>query len=181
MLMYLVWFFKVIFNYKLINKVPLTEGFDRLSKLLDNNIAEDNSSVICNTDGISRHGTYGDGNGIFVIDPMRLDEWPLIFSGINTDLFVNDNEMIKWGMVVILGEINLSNYTEAYGYNSLYNYFIEIIQEIYTTQGVNVNSKHIEMVLRQMTNIINISDLGDSPLDINNDTIDRMLVGLINI
>lgn len=84
-------------------------------------------------------------------------------------------------MVVILGEINLSNYTEAYGYNSLYNYFIEIIQEIYTTQGVNVNSKHIEMVLRQMTNIINISDLGDSPLDINNDTIDRMLVGLINI
>ncbi len=161
--------FKVIFNYKLINKVPLTEGFDRLSKLLDNSIAEDNSSVICNTDGISRHGTDGDGNGMFVIDPMRLDEWPLIFSGINTDLFVNDNEMIKRGMVVIPGEIDLSNYAEAYGYNSLYNYFIETIQEIYTTQGVSVNSKHIEMVLRQMTNIINISDPGDSPLNINND------------
>ncbi len=55
-----------------------------------------------------------------------------------------------------------------YGLNRFNNYFIETVQEIYKEQGVNINSKHIEMILRQMTNIINISDPGDSTLSINN-------------
>ncbi len=147
----------------------MTEGFERLSKLLDNSIAEDNNSVICNTDGIPRHGTDGNGNGIFIIDPMRLDERPLIFSGVNVGSFVNDNKVIKRGVVVTSGEIDLLNYVEAYGTNGLYNYFIETIQEIYNAQGVNVNSKHVEMVLRQMMNIVSISDPGDSTLDIDSD------------
>ncbi|PIM95792.1 hypothetical protein [Candidatus Hodgkinia cicadicola] len=161
--------FEVVSGYKPINRITLTEGFERLSKLLDNSIAEDNNSVICNTDSIPRYGTDGNGNGIFIIDPMRLDEWPLIFSGVNVGPFTNNNKMMKRGTVVMSGETDLSNYADAYGYNGLYNYFIEIIQEIYNVQGVNVNSKHIEMVLRQMMNIINISDPGDSTLGIGSD------------
>ncbi len=162
-------FFEVVFNYKIHNKITLTEGFKRLSKLFDNSIAEDNSSVICNTDSVLRYGTDGNGNGMVVIDPMRLDEWPLMFSDVNVELFTDDNEVIKQGGIVIPGEIDLSNYAEMCGLNRFNNYFIETVQEIYKEQGVNVNSKHIEMILRQMTNIINISDPGDSTLSINND------------
>ncbi len=59
------------------------------------------------------------------------------------------------------------NYAEAYGFNNLYNYFVETVQEIYGQQGVSVNGKHIEMVLRQMMNITSICDSGNSTLSVN--------------
>ncbi len=160
--------FEVVFNYKVNNEVVLTGGFERLSKLLDNGIAEDNEAIICNTNSILRYGTNGRGNGTFVIDPMRLNEWPLVISGVNVETFVDANKMMQRGRIVIPGEIDLLNYVEVYGLNRFNNYFVDTVQEIYNEQGVNVNSKHIEMVLRQMTNIVNISDPGDSTLNINN-------------
>ncbi len=158
---------EVVINHKVNNKVALTEGFERLSKLLDNSIAEDNRAIICNTDSILRYGTARGDNGTFVIDPIRLNEWPLVFSDVNVGLSIDNNELIQRGRVIIPGEIDLLNYVEVYGLNRFNNYFVDTVQEIYKEQGVNVNSKHIEMVLRQMTNNVNISDPGDSTLSIN--------------
>ncbi len=52
----------------------------------------------------------------------------------------------------------------------LFNYFVVISQEIYGNHGIIVNSKHIEMFLRQMTNAVSISDPSNYTID------DRMLL-----
>ncbi|PIM95076.1 DNA-directed RNA polymerase subunit beta' [Candidatus Hodgkinia cicadicola] len=149
------------------SKPTLIEGFERLSKLFDNSIAEDNAAVICGTDSVLRYGTDGNGDETFVIDPVRLDERPLVFSDVNVKPLVGNNGRMKQGWVVISGENDLMNYAEAYGFNNLYNYFVETVQEIYGQQGVSVNGKHIEMVLRQMMNITSICDSGNSTLSVN--------------
>ncbi len=149
------------------SKPTLVEGFERLSRLFDNSIAEDNAAVICGTDSVMRYNTDGNGDKTFVIDPVRMDEWPLVFSDVYIKPLVGNNEKMKQGRVVIPGENDLLNYAETYGFNSFYNYFVGTVQEIYKQQGINVNGKHIEMILRQMMNIISISDSGNSTLSVN--------------
>ncbi len=79
------------------SKPTLIEGFERLSKLFDNSIAEDNAAVICGTDSVLRYGTDGNGDETFVIDPVRLDEWPLVFSDVNVKPLVGNNGRMKQG------------------------------------------------------------------------------------
>ncbi|WP_192572978.1 hypothetical protein [Candidatus Hodgkinia cicadicola] len=146
--------------------MTLTEGFERLSKLFNNNTDEDNSSIISPIDGILKHGTDSNGNRSFVIDPININKQPVVYSDLDVKLFIKDNKIIKQGQIILHGDHDLSNYAEVYGFNDLFNYFVGIVQEIYGNQGVNVNSKHIEMVLRQMTNTISISDPGNSPLKV---------------
>ncbi len=146
--------------------ITLTEGFERLSKLFDNNNDEDNSSVISPIDGILKHGTDGNGNRLSIIDPININKRPVVYSGLDVKLFIKENNMVKQGQIILHGDHDLSNYAEIYGFNDLFNYFVGIVQEIYGNQGVNVNSKHIEMVLRQMTNTVSISDAGNSPLKV---------------
>ncbi len=142
----------------------LTEGFERLARLFDNSIVESNTSVICPTDGVLKYGTDNNGGKLFVIDPVIINKKPIIYSNLNVKLFIETGDMIKQGQVILKGENDLSNYDEYMDLIVFLIIFVGIIQGIYESQGVIVNSKHIEMVLRQMTNTINVSDPGDSPL-----------------
>ncbi len=144
----------------------LSEGFERLSKLFDNNVAEDNRSIVCPTNGILRYGTDGNGNRTFVIDPVKLDEKPVVYSGSDVELFIKNNNVIKQGQVILSGDKDLTSYAEILGSNRFFNYFIETVQEIYGSHGVNVNSKHIEMVLRLMINTVSMFDVSDSDNEI---------------
>ncbi len=49
--------------------MTLTKGFKRLSRLFDNIIDEDNSSIVSPIDGSLKHGTDSNGNRLFIIDP----------------------------------------------------------------------------------------------------------------
>lgn len=109
---------------KINDKPTLTEGFERLSKLFDNSIAEDNAAIICGTNSVLRYSTDNNGNETFVIDLVRMDEWPLMFSDVNVKLLVDNNEMMKQDRVVIPGENDLLNYAKTYGFNNFYNYFV---------------------------------------------------------
>ncbi len=146
--------------------MTLTEGFERLSKLFDNNVIEHNASIISPIDGLLKQGTNDNGNRSFIIDPIKANKRPIVYSDLDIKLFIEHNKMIKQGQIVLHGDHDLSNYAEVYGFNDFFNYFINIVQEIYGNQGVNVNSKHIEMVLRQMTNTVSIFDPGNSSLKV---------------
>ncbi len=144
--------------------ITLTEDSERLSKLFDNHVAENNTSIINPIDGLLKHGINGNGNRSFVIDPINNNKRPIVYTNLDVKLLVEDNKVMKRGQIILHGDHDLSNYAEIYGFNNFFNYFISIVQEIYGNQGINVNSKHIEMVLRQMTNVVSISDPGNSPL-----------------
>ncbi|WP_192573175.1 hypothetical protein, partial [Candidatus Hodgkinia cicadicola] len=85
--------------------ITLTEGFERLSKLFDNNTDGDNSSVISPIDGILKHGTDGNGNRLFVIDPININKQPVVYS----DLDVKSNVNMFYVIIVVIFCLELFN------------------------------------------------------------------------
>ncbi len=144
------------------------EGLSKLSRLFENKIVNKNDSVIAHSKSILRHSN--NGNAIsslktYVIDPICVLEKPIIYHMNNGECPLDNNAIIHLGDSIISGNLSFNDYINTYGFNEFVNYFINIIQEIYDSQGINVNSKHIEVILKQMTNIVTILDSGDTPFD----------------
>jgi DNA-directed RNA polymerase subunit beta' len=69
---------------------------------------------------------------------------------------------INKGDALIDGVLNPHNVLYTRGVEAVQNYLSEEIQKVYRSQGVRINGKHIEVIVRQMTKKINILDMGDS-------------------
>jgi DNA-directed RNA polymerase subunit beta' len=70
------------------------------------------------------------------------------------------------------GPINPHDILNVLGENALQNYLVNEIQEVYRLQGVNINDKHIEVIVRQMMRWVKIEDVGDTQFLID-ETVDR--------
>ncbi len=80
-------FFESLSVISIETDTTLSEGFERLSKLFDNNVVEYNTSIICPTNGILRYGTDDNGNRMFIIDPVKFDEEPMVYLSLDVGLF----------------------------------------------------------------------------------------------
>lgn len=142
--------------------VPDEEGaFTKLSRIFESNIEENDYVVLANVDGFFKYGNKKPNDNVFVLDPSSSNQRPLIYHLQQDVVVVKDNEKITKGTSIVLGEPSLQEYIDVYGFNRFFNYFINTIQEIYESQGVSVNSKHIEIVLKQMVNIGSVLESGD--------------------
>ena len=74
------------------------------------------------------------------------------------------------------GPINPHDILNVLGENALQNYLVNEIQEVYRLQGVNINDKHIEVIVRQMMRWVKIEDVGDTQFLID-ETVDRFRFG----
>ncbi len=137
------------------------EGFTKLSKLFENNDFKHENSMIAYSDSILKHGNMSNKSNVYITDPIAKHILPTVYSIYNNNSLLNNNESIAKGEVIIFSNIKFLDYADLYGFNRFFNYFISTVQEIYENQGVNVNSKHIEIILRQMTNIVTILESND--------------------
>ncbi len=137
-------------------------GFVKLSKFFENNDFKNESAMVAHFNSILKRGNMNSKSSVYIIDPISKHRFPIVYSIYNNNYLFNNNEMLVKGITLIPGNIKFSDYVNFYGFNNFFNYFINTIQEIYEIQGVNVNSKHIEIILRQMTNIIIILE-ADEP------------------
>jgi len=80
---------------------------------------------------------------------------------------VFENETLSKGETIIEGEYNLHDILELLGVASLTEYIKKEIQDVYRLQGVKINDKHIEVIIRQMLKKAVIIDPGESNLLIN--------------
>lgn len=82
-------------------------------------------------------------------------------------LFKN-KERINYGEKIIKGSINYNNLINIKGINYTQINFIKKLKNIYSTQGVNINNKHFEIIIRQMCNFIKVIKSGNTDLLMNN-------------
>ena len=75
---------------------------------------------------------------------------------------VHDGDRVKAGEALIDGLINPHDILAVLGEEALQRYLVDEIQEVYRKQGVHINDKHIEVIVRQMLKKIIIEDAGDS-------------------
>jgi DNA-directed RNA polymerase beta' subunit len=77
-------------------------------------------------------------------------------------LSVHEGDWVKAGEALMDGSINPHNILEILGPNELQRYLVDEVQKVYRLQGVAINDKHIEVVVRQMMKKVKIEDSGDT-------------------
>ncbi|MBQ2613994.1 MAG: DNA-directed RNA polymerase subunit beta' [Clostridia bacterium] len=77
---------------------------------------------------------------------------------------VRDEQEIQAGDPLTEGSINPHDILEIMGSTAVQNYFIQEVQRVYRLQGVDINDKHIEVIVRQMMHKVKIEDAGDTDL-----------------
>ncbi len=75
---------------------------------------------------------------------------------------VQEGEYVKAGEALMDGPRNPHDILRVLGEKELQSYLVNEIQEVYRLQGVNINDKHIEVIVRQMMRWIKVEDVGDT-------------------
>jgi len=79
-----------------------------------------------------------------------------------THINVQEGDMVRAGEPLMDGPLNPHDILRVLGMTALQNYIVNEIQEVYRLQGVNINDKHIEVIVRQMLRWVKIKDVGDT-------------------
>ncbi len=90
-------------------------------------------------------------------------------------VIVSDGDWVSTGDKLVDGSIDPHEYLEVMGERSTQQYLINEIQEVYRLQGVSINDKHIEVIIRQMMRKVTITDSGDTNF-LQDDDVDRFEV-----
>ena len=77
---------------------------------------------------------------------------------------VFEGEHVERGEVIADGELNPHDILRLQGVTELAEYLVKEIQDVYRLQGVGINDKHIEVIIRQMLRKVEITDVGETKL-----------------
>ncbi len=80
----------------------------------------------------------------------------------NAKLLVENGAMVRAGDPITDGPINPQEYLETRGRDAVQRYLVKEVQRVYRSQGVTINDKHIEIIVRQMLRKVRIDQPGDS-------------------
>jgi DNA-directed RNA polymerase subunit beta' len=82
----------------------------------------------------------------------------------HTGLLVKDGEQVEQGRALTYGALNPHEVLRLRGSDAVYNYLIQEVLRVYRQQGVDINDKHIEVIVRQMMRKVRLEDAGDTNL-----------------
>jgi DNA-directed RNA polymerase subunit beta' len=139
----------------------ITVGLPRIAELFEARKPKE-SAVLAEIDGIVRIESSVRGQRKLTIEN---EETRISKSyNISTQRFLNvrDGDKVKAGEPLIDGLINPHDLLAISGEDALERYLVDEIQEVYRKQGVTINDKHIEVIVRQMLKKVQIEDPGDS-------------------
>jgi DNA-directed RNA polymerase subunit beta' len=138
----------------------ITGGLPRVAELFEARKPKD-SAVISEIDGTVSFGKDTKGKRKVVVTP-EMGEAKEYLIGKGRHLAVNEGDYVKAGEPLMDGPINPHDILRVLGEKALAKYLVDEVQEVYRLQGVKINDKHIETVVRQMLRKVRIKDVGDT-------------------
>jgi DNA-directed RNA polymerase subunit beta' len=119
------------------------------------------TAVMSEIDGEVRFGAIAKGKRKLVItgDDGEEREYDIPRG---THVSVQEGDRVKAGEPLMDGPLNPHDILRVLGMERLQEYLVNEIQEVYRLQGVNINDKHIETIVRQMLRWVKIKDVGDT-------------------
>jgi len=139
----------------------ITGGLPRVTELFEARRPKE-AAEIAKIDGmVEFHGAVKGKRKLIVKDPdSGMEEEHLIPHGKHLIVFKGDN--VKKGQQLTEGPIVPQEILEVCGPRDLQEYLVNQIQEVYSLQGVEINNKHIEVIIRQMLRKVTIVEPGDT-------------------
>ena len=155
----------------------ITGGLPRVAELFEARKAKD-SAIIAENDGKVIFGKEVRGKQrVSIVSESDESSNYLIPKGKHINF--NQGEKIKKGEYLLDGQPLPHDILRILGIEELTEYFVNQVQEVYRLQGVIINDKHIEVILRQMLKKIEVKESGDSSL-LPGEIIDRIRFENIN-
>ncbi|MBE6779826.1 MAG: DNA-directed RNA polymerase subunit beta' [Ruminococcaceae bacterium] len=140
----------------------VTQGLPRVEELFEARRPKA-CGLIAKIDGQVRLVEEKRSNVIVITnDDLKTEEKVTIPYGVHP--LVNDGDYVKAGDLLIPGAKYPQDILEAQGPEAVQEYIIAEIQNAYRTQGVDINDKHIEIIIRQMMKKLRIEDAGSTQL-----------------
>jgi DNA-directed RNA polymerase subunit beta' len=138
----------------------ITGGLPRVADLFESRKPKD-PAILAEISGIVSFGKDTKGKQRLIIkDPDGKDHEELIPK--YRQIIVFEGEHVEKGETVVDGEPNSSDILRLLGVEPLAAYLVKEIQDVYRLQGVRINDKHIEVIIRQMLRKVEITEAGDS-------------------
>jgi DNA-directed RNA polymerase subunit beta' len=138
----------------------ITGGLPRIVELFEARRPKD-AAVITEIDGTVSHGPIAKGMRKVIVTGDDGDAREYLIPRY-THVNVQEGERVRAGDPLIDGPINPHDVLAILGEKELQRYLVDKIQEVYRSQNVAINDKHIEVIVRQMMRSVKVEDVGDT-------------------
>ena len=138
----------------------ITGGLPRVTELFEARNPS-NPAVVSEIDGTATFGNIKRGNKEIIITP-KLGEVRKYLVPLSKHILVQQNDFVRAGQPLSDGAITPNDILNIEGPTKVQEYIVNEIQEVYRLQGVKINDKHFEVIVRQMMLKAEIIDSGDT-------------------
>ena len=153
---------------KILVKIPrksaksgdITGGLPRVTELFEARNPS-NPAVVSEIDGVISFGKIKRGNREIIVE-SKLGELKRYLVKLSNQILVQENDYVRAGMPLSDGSITPEDILRIKGPSAVQQYLVNEVQEVYRLQGVKINDKHFEVVVRQMMRKVRIEDSGDT-------------------
>ncbi len=148
----------------------ITGGLPRVTELFEARNPS-NPAVVCEIDGVVTFGAIKRGNREIIVE-AKDNVVKKYLVPLSRQILVQDGDFVKAGAALSDGQTSPADILSIKGPFAVQEYVVNEIQEVYRLQGVKINDKHIEVIVRQMMRKVTIEDAGDTKF-LEGDTEDR--------
>ncbi len=167
-----------VHNGQVLVKIPrvmgrsrdITGGLPRVTELFEARNPS-NPAIVAEIDGVVAFGNVKRGNREIVVE-SREGMVKKYLVPLTRHIMVQDGDFVKAGTSLSDGATTPGDILSIKGPFAVQEYLVNEIQEVYRLQGVKINDKHIEVIVRQMMRKVNIVDPGDTKF-LEEDTVDK--------
>jgi DNA-directed RNA polymerase subunit beta' len=138
----------------------ITGGLPRVTELFEAR-NPGNPAIVCEIDGVVTFGNVKRGNREIVVT-SKDETIKKYLVPLTRQILVQDGDFVKAGAPLSDGQIAPYDILNIKGPFAVQEYVVNEIQEVYRLQGVRINDKHIEVIVRQMMKKVEIKDAGDT-------------------
>ena len=153
---------------KILVKIPrksaksgdITGGLPRVTELFEARNPS-NPAIVAEIDGVVSFGKVKRGNREIFIE-SKTGEKRTYLVKLSSQVLVQENDYVRAGMPLSDGSVTPEDILRIKGPSAVQQYLVNEVQEVYRLQGVKINDKHFEVVVRQMMRKVEIQDPGDT-------------------
>ena len=141
----------------------ITQGLPRVEELFEARKPK-GVATLCEVAGVAYISEQDNQKHIVVRDEMtgaQKKEYVLPF---NAELLIKSGDVVEPGTQLNGGSVNPQDILRIQGVKGVQDYLLNEVQSVYRSQGVDINDKHVEIIVRQMMRKVRIENCGDTEL-----------------
>ncbi|HLC93782.1 MAG TPA: DNA-directed RNA polymerase subunit beta', partial [Patescibacteria group bacterium] len=141
----------------------ITQGLPRVEEIVEAR-APKYLSIMTEITGKVKISVSGDERKVTIIATDKTEDMQTVEYMVDpiAEIIVQDDQLVAKGEKLTAGHLDLTDLLRTVGVEETKRYIINEVQKVYSSQGVSLNDKHVEVIVRQMFNNVRIEDRGDT-------------------